>query len=80
MIASGELRRLIEEDGLKGITSNPAIFEKAIAGSKDYDEAIRALTQRNRSVEEVYQILTMEDVQWAAKVFFPLYEKLDGGA
>jgi transaldolase/glucose-6-phosphate isomerase len=78
LIASGELRRLIEEDGLKGITSNPAIFEKAIAGSRDYDEAIRTLTLQNKSVEEIYQILTVEDVQWAAEVLFPLYEKLHG--
>jgi transaldolase / glucose-6-phosphate isomerase len=77
LITSGELRRLIEEDGLKGVTSNPAIFEKAIAGSKDYDEAIRALAMENRSVGEIYQTLTAEDVQWAADVFFPLYEKLE---
>ena len=43
LIASGELRRLIEEDGLRGITSNPSIFEKAIAGSHEYDKAIRAM-------------------------------------
>jgi transaldolase/glucose-6-phosphate isomerase len=78
MVTSGELRRLIEEDGLKGITSNPAIFEKAIAGSKDYDQAIRALAMRNKSVAEIYQTLTVEDVRWAAEVFLPLYEKLDG--
>jgi transaldolase/glucose-6-phosphate isomerase len=78
MITSGDLRRLIEEDGLKGVTSNPAIFEKAIAGSKDYDEAIRALAIRNKSVEEIYQAITVEDVQWAAVVFFPLYDKLGG--
>jgi transaldolase/glucose-6-phosphate isomerase len=78
MITSGELWRLIEEDGLKGITSNPAIFEKAMAGSKDYDQAIRALAMRNKSVAEIYQALTVEDVRRAADVFFPLYEKLDG--
>jgi len=78
MITSGEIQCLIEEDGLKGVTSNPAIFEKAIAGSKDYDEAIRALALHNRSVAEIYQALTVEDVQWAANAFFPLYDKLDG--
>ena len=45
MIDSGELKRLIDDDGLKGVTSNPAIFQKAIAGSPDYDEAIRSLAQ-----------------------------------
>ncbi len=43
LIVSNELRRLIDEDGLRGMTSNPAIFEKAIAGSRDYDEDIRAM-------------------------------------
>jgi transaldolase len=78
LITSGELRRLIEEDGLKGVTSNPAIFEKAIAGSNDYDEAIQALARQNKSVEEIYQAITVEDIQGAADVFSPLYEKLDG--
>jgi hypothetical protein len=54
LITSGGLRRLIEEDGLKGVTSNPAIFEKAIAGSKDYDEAIRALNQHGRPVVRLH--------------------------
>jgi len=78
MITSGELRRLIEEDGLKGVTSNPKIFDKAVEGSKDYDEAIRALAMKNKSVEEIYQAITVEDIQWAADVFFPLYDRLDG--
>ena len=78
MITSGDLQRLIEVDGLKGMTSNPAIFEKAISGNRDYDEAIRALVMHHQSVEEIYQALTVEDVQLAADVFLPLYEKLDG--
>ncbi len=78
MITSGELRRFIEEDGLKGVTSNPSIFEKAIAGSRDYDEAIRGLARQNKSIEEIYQVLTVQDMQWAADLLFPLYEKLDG--
>jgi transaldolase len=78
LITSGELRRLIEEDGLKGMTSNPAIFEKAIAGSEDYDEDIRALARQDQSPAEIYQVLTVEDIRLAAEVFSPLYEKLDG--
>jgi transaldolase len=78
MITSGDLQKLIEVDGLKGMTSNPAIFEKAISGNRDYDEAIRALVMHHQSVEEIYQALTVEDVQLAADVFLPLYEKLDG--
>ena len=57
MITSGELRRFIEEDGLKGVTSNPAIFEKAIAGSDDYDEDIQALARQNKSVEDIYEAI-----------------------
>jgi transaldolase len=78
MITSGDLQRLIEADGLKGMTSNPAIFEKAISGNRDYDEAIRAMVMHHQSLEEIYQALTVEDVQLAADVFLPLYEKLEG--
>jgi transaldolase len=78
MITSGELHRLIEEDGLKGVKSNPAIFEKAIAGSHDYDEAIQDLAERDKSVQDIYETLTVQDVQLAADVFLPLYEKLKG--
>ena len=78
LITSGELKRLIEEDGLKGVTSNPAIFEKAIGGSHDYEEAIRKLAQAGHSAEEIYQALTVEDVQRATDLFRPLYDRLDG--
>ena len=53
-IVSGELKQLIEEDGLGGVTSNPSIFEKAIAESHDYDEAIRALALEGKSVDQIY--------------------------
>ena len=78
MIDSGELKKLIDEDGLKGVTSNPAIFQKAIAGSADYDEAIRTLAQAGKSVEAIYQVLTVEDVQRAADLFRPLYDRMAG--
>jgi transaldolase/glucose-6-phosphate isomerase len=78
LITSGELKRLIEEDGLKGVTSNPAIFDKAIAGSHDYDEAIRALALEGKALEEIYQTLTVEDVQQAADLFRPVYDRLEG--
>ena len=52
-LSSGELQRLIAEDGLRGVTSNPSIFEKAIAGSHDYDDAIRALALKGKSVAEM---------------------------
>src|SRR4051812_48847916 len=71
----GSLERLIEEDGLGGMTSNPAIFEKAINGSGDYDEAIRSLARRSLSSEELYDLLTVEDVARAADQFREKYEE-----
>ncbi len=78
MLTSGELKRLIEEDGLKGVTSNPAIFEKAIAGSDNYDAAIRSLAQEGKGNKEIYEILTVEDIRQAADSFRPLFDRLDG--
>lgn len=78
MIASGEIRRLIDEDGLRGITSNPSIFEKAIDGSHDYDDAIRVLAQSGKSVDEMYRALTVEDVQRAADLFRPVFDQTEG--
>jgi transaldolase/glucose-6-phosphate isomerase len=78
MLVSGELQQLIDEDGLMGMTSNPSIFEKAIGGSHDYDEAITALALEDKSVEEIYHILTVEDVQHAADIFRPVYDKTEG--
>jgi transaldolase len=77
-MTSGDLKRLIEEDGLRGVTSNPAIFEKAISGSHDYDGAIRALAVQGKSAEEVYQSLTVEDIRLAADIFRPVYERTGG--
>jgi len=78
MIYSGELKRLIEKDGISGVTSNPAIFEKAIAGSHDYDDDIRALSLLGRSTADIYENLTVTDVQMAADLFRPLYDRSDG--
>ena len=58
LITSGGLRRLIEEDGLRGMTSNPSIFEKAITGSHDYDEDIRALALEGKGVQAIYEALS----------------------
>ena len=77
-ISSGELKQLIEEDGLSGMTSNPSIFEKAIAGSHDYDDAIRKLALQGESVDQIYAALTVEDIQRSADLFRPIYDRLDG--
>jgi transaldolase len=78
LVASGGLKRLIDEDGLRGVTSNPAIFEKSITGSHDYDAAIAELTRQGRTPVQVYETLAVEDVQKAADVFAPLFKKTGG--
>jgi transaldolase len=78
LIASGELRRLIEEDGLRGMTSNPAIFEKAIAESHGYAEDIQAMSLEKRDAKAIYEALSQGDVQSAAAEFRPLYDATDG--
>jgi transaldolase len=78
MLLKGELKKLVDEDGLSGVTSNPAIFGKAIAESSDYDTAIRALALQGKSVEEMYQALTVEDIQLAADQFLKVYDQSEG--
>jgi transaldolase len=78
LITSGELRRLIEEDGLRGMTSNPAIFEKAIADSHDYDKDIKALALKGKGVQAIYETLSQRDVRSAADEFKSVYDSTDG--
>src|SRR2546429_8270193 len=76
LITSGELQRMIEEDAVVGMTSNPTIFEKAIGGSSDYDEALRNLIDgNNTSDEEIMMSLIVEDIQMAAAVLKPVYDQ-----
>ncbi len=77
LIASGQLRRLIEEDGLRGLTSNPSIFEKAIAESNIYDQDIRDMALNKKDVKAIYEALSQRDVQNAADEFRSVYEKTD---
>ncbi len=77
LISSGELRRLIAEDGLRGITSNPAIFENSITGSHDYDADIRAMALHGKGVMAIYEALSQRDVQRAADEFRPVYDTTD---
>ncbi|RMG49900.1 MAG: transaldolase, partial [Acidobacteria bacterium] len=80
LITSGELRRLVEEDGLRGITSNPSIFEKAIAGSTDYDEDLRASLNDDPRLDigTLYERLVIEDIRMAADILRSVYEATDG--
>ena len=74
LIASGALKRLIDEDGISGITSNPTIFEKAISHGTDYDDAMRELVRQGASDAEIYDALTISDVQAATDVLRPVFE------
>ena len=78
LITGGGLRRLIEEDGLRGMTSNPSIFEKAIVDSHDYDEDIKAMAIEGKSAEAIYETISQRDVQSAADEFRPLYDRTEG--
>jgi transaldolase/glucose-6-phosphate isomerase len=74
LITSGELQRLLDDDGLRGVTSNPAIFEKAIAGSNDYEGDLKALERRkDLDAKAVYERLAIQDIQEAADALKPLY-------
>jgi transaldolase/glucose-6-phosphate isomerase len=76
LIASGELKRMVDEDGLGGVTSNPAIFEKAITGSTDYTEALVELQkEKGLDAKAIYERLAIRDIQDAADVLRPVYER-----
>jgi len=75
LVVSGELRRLIDEDGLRGVTSNPAIFEKAIAGSTDYEGQLKELARRHDlDGKATYEILAVRDIQDVADILRPIYD------
>ena len=78
LLTSGELQELVDQ-GLRGVTSNPSIFEKAIAGSDDYDEDLNRLVRDGGSVAQIYEDLAMADIRSAADILRPVYEK-SGGA
>jgi transaldolase/glucose-6-phosphate isomerase len=78
-VLRGDLQKLIDTDGVKGVTSNPSIFEKAIGSSDEYDGAIgSALKKGDRPVAELFEILAVEDIQHAADVLRPVYDQLKG--
>jgi transaldolase/glucose-6-phosphate isomerase len=77
-ISSGQMQALIDQ-GVRGVTSNPAIFEKAIAHSSDYDTQLQELVAAGKSVEDIYEALAMDDIAAAADLFRPVYDE-SGGA
>jgi transaldolase/glucose-6-phosphate isomerase len=80
LITSGELQRLVEEDGLRGVTSNPTIFQKVIAGSSDYDKTITKIlkTDPHIDVQDLFETLAIEDMQMAADILRPVYDETGG--
>lgn len=75
IIINGDLKRMVDEDGLRGVTSNPAIFEKAIAGSHDYTEALTGLAGQQLDAKAMYERLAIKDIQDAADVLRTVYEQ-----
>src|SRR6266567_4611901 len=77
LITSGELARMRDE-GVSGVTSNPTIFEKAVSGSTDYDEALVRLVGSGHTPDEILWDLMLEDIRSAADVFRPVYDRTQG--
>ncbi len=77
-ITSGELQKRVMEQGLRGITSNPSIFDKAITSSNDYDEQIMSLVFEGKTPQEIYDVLTIKDVQNACDILKPVFDESGG--
>jgi len=78
LLETGKLKQMIDDDDLKGMTSNPSIFEMAIAESTLYDSEIQDLAAKKKNVSVIYETLTHEDVQMAADIFLPVYKVSNG--
>ena len=79
MLNQGAIRTAIEETGIRGLTSNPTIFEKAIAAGTAYDEEIAGLLQRDLDAHEIFETVAVRDIQVATDLFRPLYDASEGG-
>ncbi len=80
LMESGQLQKLIDEDGVRGITSNPAIFEKAISSSSDYDEQIARHAAEGKTNDEIFYAIAIDDIRAAADIFKQVYEEEVEGA
>ena len=78
LLESGELARMVSEDSLRGVTSNPAIFEKSILGSADYDEDLKRLAGEGKIAREIYRAMALHDVQTACDTLRPVYDATGG--
>lgn len=78
LVRGGELTRLIEEDGLRGMTSNPTIFQKAIAGGHAYDDQMTELVTQAKGAGEIFEALAVADIRAACDLFRPVYDETEG--
>ena len=78
LVTSGKLKKMIVEDDLRGLTSNPTIFEKAIAGSEDYDAQLGEVASQNKVGDSIYEALVLQDISDAADLFRPVYDRTNG--
>jgi len=77
-LRDGTIKRLIDEDGISGITSNPTIFMKAVSGGSDYDEQIRTLAQAGKDARAIYYRITLDDIREAGRLLTPVFEQTNG--
>ncbi|MEP7356531.1 MAG: bifunctional transaldolase/phosoglucose isomerase, partial [Anaerolineales bacterium] len=78
LLTTGKLKKMVQDGDITGLTSNPTIFEQAIAGSTDYDETIEALALEGGSADQIFDNLAIEDIQGAADVFKPVFDRTGG--
>jgi transaldolase/glucose-6-phosphate isomerase len=79
LLTSGALRKMVRDGDITGLTSNPTIFEQAIAQSDDYDGAIEQSARRGKSAEQIFDALSIEDIRAAADAFAPVFKRTQGG-
>ena len=79
LIHSGELLRMAREDGIRGVTANPSIFEKAIVESDEYDEQLKKLIEQGKTPMQIYEAIAVDDVRAACDVLRPTFDSLQGG-
>ena len=78
LLDSGALARLIQDDGVRGVTSNPTIFEKALASGHHYDEAVRRLAAKGLGAPEIFEALAVEDIRALSRIYERILRKVMG--
>jgi transaldolase len=78
-VTDGHLKKLIDNDGLKGVTSNPTIFQKAFSSGKEYDAPISQLQAQGQSADRIFESIAIQDIQQACDLFRPVYDKTQAG-